>query len=374
MKMIFGLICSSLITVTAAVAGDKTPITLSIDAPHDVGNQGFLLTQDWRLTFRLEVKNAVAILANSNSSALVIEDPDNCIHMQSFFSDHSGPYEAGCLTEDESWFLYKDRSQCDSLQDDPYDPGNAFLNKPYLVVAPYPGIDDEPVLQGVGPDTSDDCMGYGAGLLPGLVVMGNVGAARIFDINFDRSESFPAIRNLAGFFKPVIEPLGKSNITTVRAEMVVKNHFEPIILIDGSIADQSTVSWFRLDSGPIEPIPYNPPLSPQANHVINQVTVRAVIVSGIGPDVITDMDNNGEYTAADLELMGYTLLSNQVQLDVVTKLTTFTEVGEDCRDPWPDYLPPNPFAYLSDLDGNSEAGAAACNLPGGARSGVRIRR
>jgi hypothetical protein len=367
MKIIISLICSVLIAVTPTVASDKTPIILSIDAPHEVGSKGFLFTGGWKLIFKLEVKNAVALFEDYGSSALVIEDPDDCLHMGSFFSDSfDSPFEDGCLAEDELWILYTDPIQCTSL-----------LDRPNLVVAQYPGF-DQPDLQGVGPSTSGNCVGYGSGILSGLVVMANVGGARVFDMNFDRPAFFPAIRNMAGFFNPAnIEPLGKGGLTTARTQLVVKNHFEPIILLDGSIAGHADESWFRLDSGPVEVSPYSPPIAPKVDHLINEVTVRAVIVEGSAPDIIIDMDGDGEYTARDLELSGYTMLSNPVQLDVVTKLTSFTAVDSDfiCTHPFePEAPPQNPFVYLSDLDDNGEAGVAFCSGSGASRSGIRIRR
>jgi len=393
---VFSLVCIISIAIAPAVADDKTPITLSVDSPRNLGTRGFLLTTGWNLTFKLEVKSAVALVGQPESSSLgrtafVIRDPDNCLHMGSFFNTDEPYEECSELTEDELWILYNDFDRCSALRDDPFDPNEEFLNKPYLVVAPYPGFNGsgniQPVLQGVGPTTDSsfgsDCVGYGVGLLPGLVVMANIGAARVFDINFERPKFPPfgaAIRNMGGFFNELdIEPLGQNNRSVILAQMDVHNHFEPIVLLDGSLADNAGESLARLDSGPIVFSPF--PAGPFTAGLITEVTVRAVVVLGAGPDFIIDMDGNDEFTANDLELSGFTLLSNEVQLDVVTQLSTFTgfPIGTDpngeCRLFTEDGdLPPNPFAYLSDLDDNGEAGRALCSAGSAARTGVRIRR
>jgi hypothetical protein len=91
------------------------------------------------------------------------------------------------------------------------------------------------------------------------------------------------------------------------------------------------------------------------------VTVRAVIVEGQAPSFIDDLDGNGVYTSRDLQLAGYTLLSNQatlqihaIQNDVLSEFVPFK-----C-----------PAAILAgDLDGNGLTGYS-CNT-GNARS---IRR
>ena len=66
------------------------------------------------------------------------------------------------------------------------------------------------------------------------------------------------------------------------------------------------------------------------------VTVRAVVVEGQAPDFIDDLDGNGKYTAQDVQLAGYVLLSNEatiqihaIQNDVLAEFVPVQVSGRD---------------------------------------------
>jgi hypothetical protein len=90
-----------------------------------------------------------------------------------------------------------------------------------------------------------------------------------------------------------------------------------------------------------------------------------VLVEGVAPTFIEDKNRDGRYTATDLKLMGYRLLSNEVRLRQTVEFdlaVTETVSGRTC--------PPASLIYR-DLDGNGRDGAITCSGSGGAG---RIRR
>ncbi|HEY5568945.1 MAG TPA: hypothetical protein VIM81_17100, partial [Gammaproteobacteria bacterium] len=93
--------------------------------------------------------------------------------------------------------------------------------------------------------------------------------------------------------------------------------------------------------------------------------LRVVIVEGVAPTFIEDMNHDGRYTAADLQKMGFRVLSNEARLKLVVEFdlaVTETIIGRTC---------PPPSLIYRDLDGNGRDGAINCSGSGGA---ARIRR
>ncbi len=391
------LIGCIIVAAVPALAVAKTPITLSVEAPGDLGSRGSMLTKDWEIVFRLEAHHAVAVVKDlyTGQQALVLDDPDGCLHLGDFLGVGQAPFDFDCDEIDELWISFRpDRanlpgveldspeSLCPTLVDDPASTPSHESNKAYLPAYDFPF--GQTFISRIGPDTggtsSLDCYGYGAhDHLPGLVVMADVGGARVFDSHFDRPDSLPdgvPIRNMAGFLSHVdFGFLSKASVTTLRGTIRVDNSFEPITLVDESVADPDIGIMTRHESGPVvtygasEPEDLTFPLDISR---FNEVTVRAVLVEGRGPDFISDMDGDGEYTARDLELAGFNLLSNQVQFEVVTEVTSVANARFDTA-----CTTFGPFVYLADLDGNGDAGDFyECMdwLPGGPRAGTRIRR
>ncbi|MDX1389231.1 MAG: hypothetical protein R3344_08575, partial [Acidobacteriota bacterium] len=340
-----------------------------------------------------EVVSAPAILetaeqGNGRREALIIRDPDDCIDMRDFPITNPGmPYEP-CPGQDELYieftserfdshdlenqmtgnFVVRDR-----LVDDP-DVEGALLNKPYL-------FDNNGVPKPVPrPRTGDDLVdGYGYGTdddLPGLVVMADVGGLRVFDPNFDIGDR--VIRNASGFLNTVsVELLDKKGRTAIHASMhVLAGVFEPIALFDLDVDNPKVDFLRRLESGEVESFRFDPPPATEEElleYLVNtyspvEFDLRAVVVKGIAPEFIEDVNHDGNYTARDVELMGYELLSNQATIHVREAFDlsiTDTVLGHTC---------PSQSLIYRDLDGNGEDGSVDCSGTGGARRLRRIPR
>ncbi|MCB1624591.1 MAG: hypothetical protein KDI32_08385, partial [Pseudomonadales bacterium] len=256
------------------------------------------------------------------------------------------------------------------LVDDLYVAG-ALLNTPYLrdtagkinaVRRPQTGGD---LLDGYGFGPDDD--------LPGLVVMSNLGAARVFDPNFDQTQA--VIRNMAGFVNGVSQELlirhGGSALTATM--QIVAGMFEPIAMFDLDVDDPDIDYLRRVDSGDLEKLHFKS--SPKnADDVLRAIAssyspfeldIRMVVVEGIAPTFIEDRNHDGQFTATDLRLMGYRLLSNQARVQMLVDFDlplTQTISGRTC---------PSPSLIYRDLDGNGRDGAISCSGSGGA---ARVRR
>ncbi len=364
----FTCLVSFLLSSGIALATDPAPpVKLSIREPVRHNNSGgFVEGRDWNLEFRLTVENALGFVEitglGDRREALVISDPDDCLefdlgHTATFDPNLSGPFDDACFdgVADEVYIPFRsdpnDRSgvddidQCDfmleepRLEDDPPTTAAADSNKAYLL-APDQAIPDgsPPIARAMGPltggQTIGDCYGYGQDEdLPGLVVMADVGAARVFDQNFDIIEITPGvrrIRNLAGFTSTVTRELkdrfGRSHV--VAHMQVERGMLEPLVVFDARTA--TTPPYIgptfqrRIDSGPVETFSWvSQPTSDYTAAELDEllstlpdsksVKVRAVLVEGQAPSYIDDLDQNGRFTVNDLVLMGYTPLSNQAR-------------------------------------------------------------
>lgn len=378
-------------------AKPKHPIQLSIRLPRARGEHATLTGGNYTITLQLRVPHAVAFVDDLGSEAIVIKDPDHCIDMSHFST--IGPFETCAGGPDESFVAFRsERSDqpalfdsCappavrERLVDDEFDLPNILdLNKPYLIagnVTGSPGNTDgilelRPVgafTGGTAASTSDfeDCYGLASDDdLPGLVLMADVGSMRVFDENFDLEGS--RIRNFAGMLNSVtIELFDRHDGSSLMAFLRVPDGLlEPITLVDRSVADPNVDLMTRRDSGPIQSFEFDPPPANKPAEVAAilatypdvHVTVRAVIVEGQAPDFIDDLDGNGVYTARDVQMAGYVLLSNEatfrihaIQNDVLSQFVPFK-----C-----------PAAILpGDLDGNGLTGYS-CNT-GNARSIKRL--
>jgi len=342
------------------------------------------------LILRLEATNSPAIIETSEGEdgrreALIIEDPDGCIDMRDFpINDPGIPYES-CAGQDELFIEFTserfdshdvldDRTGNflirEQLVDDAYVEGE-LLNKPYLrdgsgKVKPLPR-----------PQTGGDLIdGFGYGVdddLVGLVTMIDLGGARVFDVDFNLVPG--VIRNISGFFNTTsVQLLDKHNKTALYASMhALAGLFEPVALFDLDVDDPQIDILRRLESGPIEGFQFD---EAPANEdellemLVNsyapvEFVLRAVVVNGVAPEFIYDENNDGNYSAEDVELMGYELLSNSITIGIREQFDlsiTETVAGRTC--------PSRSLVYM-DLDGNGKDGGIQCSGTGGAR---RIRR
>lgn len=386
---LIALVCAATFALAsgATLAGSSAPpVKLSIREPVKHNNNGGLLEgRDWNLEFRLTVKDAVGfveLIGNGvRKEILVISDAEggDCLEFDAGHPTYNGdgaglPLDQGCGdgVSDEVYFAFRsdptdragvqDFDNCSSSVDDDDDrlvdddPLTASVpdnerNKAYLsarnqlfanpaetpiarpVGAKTGGVDPDPTNQ-FSNGSFNDCYGYGFDEdLPGLVIMADVGAARVFDQDFDLLEGpngYHRIRNMAGLISTVTRELvdrkGRSHV--VAHLNVKRGMFEPLVVFDSRTGGNTTpyvgtTFLRRIDSGPTETFFWTDPPDqafPDAAELeqllatlddVTPVKVRAALVEGPAPSFIEDRDNNGKYTSKDLEMMGYTLLSNQ---------------------------------------------------------------
>ncbi len=413
---------------TGAPANDDTSdpdLRLSIAAPesalvrfdYDKGIQtvryinrsGILSTTQWPLIFRIESRTAVGFVAkrslDQEREALVVTDPDDCLHLGSLLDDIQPPvFDPTCPFEDETHIEVQTEKFDTFGEFDNATTGNDAIRArliddefadPEPRNTPYLRMFDGKIKE-VGPKTGgrpaddpantkpDELDGYGYGAdddLASLVLMADIGGARVFDEHFDPTPG--VIRNMAGFVNTVSgEDLDGKDQTAITASLhLLAGVFEPIAVFDSDVSDPSLAGFdyaIRVDSGDVEGVnlvtPYPPDAPGAANDFYDEilslyypaeVRIRAVLVNGEAPDYVHDMDGDGIYTAVDVALAGYTLLSNEV--DINLKLTHDNLLTES-----PDSkCPPRTFIH-GDVDGNGARGVLPdCILTSGS---TRIRR
>jgi hypothetical protein len=317
-----------------------------------VNRRGELATTQWPLILRFESRTAVGFAASATAEgqkreALIMRDPDGCPNLFSLVDDLMLPaFDPECagLPEDEIWiqlqtekfdtFELEDNRQTGNdfiqarLVDDEYVAG-ALLNTPYLELK-------NGKVDPVGPRTGGSVVdGYGYGAdddFASLVIMADIGGARVFDTDFNRVPG--VIRNLAGIVNTVsAELVDGRNQTAVTATMhPLAGVFEPIAVFDFSISDPVYAGYDylqRVDSGPVtafhlmSEIPVESDPIDKANRYYDEllstyypvtVDVRAVVVEREAPEFIHDLNGDGVYSAADVRMAGYDLVSNEVEM------------------------------------------------------------
>jgi hypothetical protein len=370
------------------------PVRLSIHAPNSGHFEGRTTPTGWALMLRLETPHSVAIVESPEEptqpvgrrEAIVLTDPDGCIDMRHFPIIRAGtPYE-DCAGPDETFLEFTTErfdnfdvadsntgnfQVRDRLVDDAFAAG-VLLNKPYIrntagTIIPVPRPQTGGNLKdgfGYGPD--DD--------LVGIVMMVDLGAARVFDETFDRPQG-RVIRNMAGFINSVSQELvtrrGGSAVTAWM--QVIAGMFEPIALFDLDVDDPAIDYLRRLESGPVQAFNFVAPpqnddeilLDISSTYGSYEVDMRIVVVEGVAPTFIHDMNGDRRFTATDLRRMGFNVISNEARLKLrldFDVLVTETTTGRTC--------PPASLIYR-DLDGNGRDGAINCSGTGGA---TRVRR
>lgn len=361
-----------------------------------ISHSGVLSATQWPLVFRIESRTAIGFVArkaqNQEREALVLTDPDECFNLASLLDDVMPPvFDLTCPYEDETYIeVQTEKFDSFGVFDNPTTGNDAIRAR--LVDEPFsePEPRNTPYLRlfngsvkPVGPKTGgplpasdpsdpkskpDELDGYGYGTdddLASMVLIADVGGARVFDENFDLVPGI--VRNLAGFINTVsVEDIDGRGQTAVTASMhVLAGVFEPIAVIDAGISDPSLEGFdyaIRVDSGPVTGINLDAPFPPATPGAANDfydellsqyypatVRIRAVLVNGEAPDFIYDMDGNGRYTAHDVELAGFQLLSNEVEMKLkLTQQNLLTE-SPDSK------CPPRTFIH-GDLDGDASRG------------------
>ena len=321
---------------------------------------GALATTQWPLILRFESRTAVGFVASATADsrareALVLKDPDGCLNLASLVEDiELAAFDPDCAgrTEDETWievqqekfdtFELVDNRQTgndavrERLVDDVYTDG-VLLNTPYLALNQIMAVGPQTGGPASGDPNGAEFDGYGYGAdddFTSLVIMADIGGARVFDLDFNHTPGF--IRNLAGFVNTVSTELldGKGQTAITATTHPLAGVFEPIALFDFSITNPDYAGFDylqRVDSAPITafelmssvPAETDPP--PQANEFYDEllstyfpvaVTIRAVVVAQEAPAFIEDLNNDGKFTARDVRMAGYQLVSNEVEINL----------------------------------------------------------
>lgn len=408
----------------------RSDVRLSIEAPearwsrtrnrHGIrsvrylNRRGVLSTTQWPLIFRIESRTAVGFVArksqNQEREALVLTDPDECFHLGSLLDDLMPPvFDANCSFEDETHIEIQ-TEKFDTFEEFDNDTtGNDAIrarlidekfSDPEPRNTPYLRMSDGKV-KTVGPKTGgrppsppdpanskpDELDGYGYGAdddLASFVLMADFGGARVFDENFDLVPG--VIRNMAGFLNTVsAEDLDGKGQTAITASMhILAGVFEPIAVIDADISDPALDGYgyaMRVDSGPVTGFNLTEPFPPAAPGAANafydellsqyypaKLRIRAAVVNGEAPDFIYDMDGDGRYTARDIVLMGYELVSNEVDMTLEVTHENLLIDSPDSK------CPPRTFIH-GDVDGNGQIGVLPeCIQTSGASRSRRVRR
>ena len=304
---------------------------------------GVMFSSGWPLVIRaVGSPAALGIATNALPSLfpgihqtgyLVFQNPDNCLELPPPFVDAGLPC-AG-LPSDETYMEFTNDVDIVGVADE-VDTGNpgraAALADPVLSGDPiFTGDGDinndqilDPVQVAVGPDTGDataDGVGLGADEdFPGLVLLSPTGVGLVLNNNFTRP-SIRQQRNLAGFLNAVGYELNDPNgSTTLSASMVMPHGLiAPIMKIDDCVGTFVTYhcdggSRYQIDGGPLVTASINAnvqSLYPQVFNSVPYYELRAFVVSGVAPSVLSDMNGDGIVTATDATLAGYNVISNE---------------------------------------------------------------
>jgi hypothetical protein len=227
------------------------------------------------------------------------------------------------------------------------------------------------VKQPYGPDlgsTVDDLRYGNWRRLPGLVVLADHGPGLRtippgeYDTSpaadfFDQPQPVEAW-NLAGLFNSAAYSLkGSTTETSILAHINVPyGLFTPVVLVDKALTtgreDESGVfcdgtnALYRLDGGPLTcAVGGLSTIDALLNNTV--VTLRVFMVEGDAPDVLIDMDWDGDVDIRDAQLMGLTPVSTQSSM----RFTQYHEL--EC-------------GFLYDFDGDGDAGGCVFGArPGG---------
>lgn len=409
-------------------AGGNRPISLTVTAPGSLPPGSILNDSGWSLDFRMEAHDWIGyleVVPGSSSQAafdvLILEDPDGCLDLS-----HTGlgprPFTAECPGGPDELFIRFDDDGSEAAGTDDTAPLNTITTVPpdtakrfsscvggyisALTDTPvtdlasqggpvpfdqanksYVPVDDSgfTTLRSIGPltgSTVTDCYGYGVNDdLPGLVVMADIGGSQLVDTDLTFAPG--RTRNMAGLISGVgTELINRDDRTALVAKLFVTDRMlEPLIFVDlgtltiGTVFNITDPTFkYRIADGPVVTVSLTGSFTEgqlleaiQAEVTsIYSVVVRAVLVNGDAPTFIDDLDGNGRFTARDVALGGYTLLSNQARVRVRLIPRELLNEEEDS------YECPSNLIY-TDLDGDGLNGGCM-DGDGSSRSVRRVPR
>lgn len=350
----------------------------------------------WLLSIELTMKDDLGIAAENLGSLpvfplagdtgfVVFSDPDACLVLDSRDpqpGSWSIPTGQACyddegnlvVTEsDETYFEFTVDQDALGVADDIGNPGRiaalAGVASGRPIINPAGGMPSV-----IGPFTRQfdsngeeivDSYGYGADDdVPGLVVVAPHGPGIVYQD--DGIASVPlSLRNLAGFASAVSYTLNNKNKkTSVNVQFIMPSYLiAPVVVADDEVSGPPgtpAVLW-RVDgdaqSRSAEDVLGQPVTMTYESgypQLVGQTvyTVSVMAVSGVAPDVITDMDGDNEIDHHDLEIMGFEVLgkAESVSFKAFPAHACFGGSGEN--------------TVYADLDGNGVA-VTQVNCPAG---------
>jgi hypothetical protein len=306
----------------------------------------------WPLTIRLVANNALGIGVHRfpdtfppgpQQGFVVFQDPDNCLWLAATPSGSGCP---GVGKVDETYLEFTptinlpDLAQATVENVPPVQLGEgpaltAWKEPAGLPSPENPGSNTDTYAVGpsVGSYGVNDNYGYGASPnLPGLVILSDTGVGLVWDSYFNLAHPKTA-RNLGGLVNSVAWTLndcvgwkvpsdgcdvGRTGVTAhinvpgVTPRAPYKGLFTPVVRVDFNYPDSSfhfADVAYQIDGREWKT---GKSLSDLSSELASWVTtVRVFVVSGRGPDELTDLDGDGLVTAKDAKLAGYKLLSDE---------------------------------------------------------------
>jgi hypothetical protein len=175
-----------------------------------------------------------------------------------------------------------------------------------------------------GPDTGAEVRdGYGFGAnddWPQLVLLSNHGVGIVLDEYFNSGPT-ERRRNLAGFLSWVAYDLADEKGRSVVSSGTVVPHalFSPLVMVDDAVGQADSGGayranfQFRVDGGPIRTGNANCLQTPYYDELLygTDYELRAFLVNGPAPSILSDMDGDGDVDAADVELSGLEVISSE---------------------------------------------------------------
>jgi hypothetical protein len=262
---------------------------------------------------------------------LILQDPDACLELPPPFFGGAPPCSEA--PSDETYVEFSPGTDQVGITDTSGNPGRmAALADPALSGKPrYDGVGDingdfvlDETQVEIGPETggtASDGVGYGADDdLPGLVILSPYGPGLVLNADFTRP-TVRTQRNLAGFLHSVAYELrDATGATGFDATLVVPTGLiAPVMKIDGCVGTFTDgrcdgPSRYQIDGGPMRTTDASTgaqALYPEILAAQPYYEVRAFLVSGVAPSILSDRNHDGQVTAADARAAGYNVISNE---------------------------------------------------------------
>ena len=343
------------------------PVDLEFDSPAFRTDRplGIMYSSGTTLHIKATIERSIGIfsvgsyIGNGQTGWIIFADPDDCVEIiashipmrfqsqclqQMYPNIPEDDYPNASIVPDETFLQFTIDRDGSGLPDftwkselaDPTQSGEPVFAG---VTRQLIGQDDQeaPEEFALGPytgGTENDGFGYGGDDdLPGLVLLSNNGVGIVY-VDPDNDDStrlldfvpvYPrARRNLAGFLEAVSYELKSNNgKTNIHAEMTLPDGLiAPIVAADNcvnyepDVEDCNGTNRWQVDGGAIN-LGGGGDFGGTGFGIWREQTlattfeIRAFLVSGVAPSQLADLNLDGQVTAADATLAGYTVISDE---------------------------------------------------------------